>query len=378
MARRRGNGEGTIRKRSDGRWEGRLQVGIKEEKPVLRYFYGRTRREVMEQLAEAQSELERGVSPEVAKWTVEEYLKHWLENVAKPSVRTTTYIGYEMYVRLHLIPHLGGVQLSKLNTQQIQTMNSMMLQHLSARSVCHNLTVLKNALNQAVKTGLLVRNVAVLVDAPKVQRHEMQTLGPDQARLFLETARGDRLGCLYLVAVTTGLRMGELLGLRWADVDLEGDRISVRAAISRRKGPWSFTEPKSASSRRSIVLAAQVASTLKEHRARQLDERLAAGPRWHDHDLVFCTTIGTPLTSSNLHGRSFKPLLKKAGLPEIRFHDLRHTTASLLLREGEHPKVVQDLLGHSTIALTMDTYSHVMDGMRRSAARKMESLLGNL
>ncbi len=378
MARRRGNGEGTIRKRSDGRWEGRLQVGIKEDKPVLRYFYGRTRREVAEQITQTQEEMGEGVSPEVAKWTVEDYLKHWLENVAKPSVKPRTFVGYEMYVRLYLIPHLGGVPLRKLTALEIQGMNTRLLEHLSARTVSHNLTILKNALNQAVRSGLLPRNVASLVDSPRVARYEIQILTPEQVKALLEAAHGDRYETLYLVAIATGLRMGELFGLRWSEVELERARLNVKAALSRKKGSWSLTEPKSKSSRRSVVLPFQVVASLKEHRLRQLEDRLAAGPDWQDNDLVFCTRVGTPLAACNLHRRSFKPLLEKAGLPDIRFHDLRHTCASLLLGQNEHPKVVQDLLGHSTISLTMDTYSHLMEGMRRSAAQKMESLLGNL
>lgn len=378
MARRRGNGEGTIRKRADGRWEGRLQVGMKDGKPSLRYFYGNTRREVAEQLTEAQKELEHGVLPEAAKWTVEEYLKHWLESVAKPAVRPRTFVGYDMYVRLYLVPHLGDVPLRKLTPVEIQNMNAKLLQHLSARTVSHNLTILKNALNYGMRSGLLTRNVGAIVDPPRAERYEIQILTPEQVKIFLDAARGERYETLYLVAITTGLRMGELFGLRWSEVNLERGRLNVKASLTRRKGSWSITEPKSNSSRRSIVLPAQVVASLREHRIRQIEERLAAGSGWQNHDLVFCTGLGTPLTAANLHSRSFKPLLKKAGLPSIRFHDLRHTCASLLLGQNEHPKVVQDLLGHSSVSLTMDTYSHLMDGMRKSAAQKMESLLGSL
>ncbi len=372
---KRGNGEGTIRKReSDGRWEGRLFLGFENGKRKVRYFYGKTRREVQEQLVQGQHDLQQGMPVESSKWNVEAYLRHWLENVVKPRVKVRTWLGYEQYVRLYLIPQLGSLRLTKLSAQHIQAMNASLLERLSPRTVRHVDTILKNVLNEAVKANLVGRNVGALVDSPRVKRVEITPLNATQVRTLLAVAKGDQLECLYVLAVCTGLRAGELFGLRWADVDLEKRRIQVRNALTRRKGPWQLTEPKSATSRRSISLPLQAIATLREHRKRQLEDRLAAD-RWEDNDLVFCTRLGTPLLLANVHRRSFKPLLEKAGLPNIRFHDLRHTAASLLLWQGEHPKVVQEMLGHSSIALTMDTYSHLIEGMQRSVADKMERVL---
>lgn len=202
----------------------------------------------------------------------------------------------------------------------------------------------------------------------------MRALSPEEVRKLLEAARGDRLECLFLLAVTTGLREGELLGLRWRDVNLEGEVLSVRQQLTRTKSGLSFTSPKRGKTR-SVRLTATAAAALKAHRAAQNEERLKAGSLWEDLELVFTSTIGTPVDVGNLTYRSFRPLLKRAGLPRIRFHDLRHTFATLLLSKGTHPKVVQEMLGHANIAMTMDTYSHVLPNMQGGAVAAMEEAI---
>jgi integrase len=196
-------------------------------------------------------------------------------------------------------------------------------------------------------------------------------------RRLLEAAHGDRLEALYVLAVTTGMRRGELLGLKWTDVDLENGRLSIRRALTRTDdGKYiALTEPKTKGSRRIVKLTRRAVEVLRRHLDRQLAEIEAAGDLYGDQGLVFTTQAGTPINPSNLRQRSFAPLLKKAGLPHIRFHDLRHTCATLLLSKGVHPKFVQELLGHATIAITLDTYSHVMPGMGDQTARAMESTL---
>lgn len=373
---RRGKGEGTVRKRPDGRWEARIALGFSDGKKRFRYLYGKTRREVQEQLVETQHAVQHGSGPGNApRWTVAQYLTHWLDNVVKTRVKERTWIGYGQEIRRYLIPHLGPVALSQLNPQHVQAMNGRLLERVSPRTVHHAHTLLKNALNQAVRTGLLMRNVATLVDSPRVPRYEIAPLSLGQVRSLLMAAQGDPFECLYVLAICTGLRQGELFGLRWADINLELGRINVRSSLMLGKGSWQLTEPKSARSRRSVSLPPQAVAALKDHRRRQLEDRMAA-EQWQEHDLVFCSRMGTPLWAANMQVRSFKPLLKKAGLPDIRFHDLRHTAASLLLWEGEHPKVVQELLGHSSIALTLDTYSHLIEGMQQSVADKMARILG--
>jgi integrase len=235
---------------------------------------------------------------------------------------------------------------------------------------------LHKALKQAVNDDLIPRNVTEAVKAPRQVRKEIQALPPGQARAFLRAAESDRLGALYLLAIHTGLRQGELLGLKWGDVDLDRGTLQVRRTLSAAKGgPAFFTTPKS-NKGRSVRLTARAAQALRDHRKRQVEEQLKQGGRWQDTGLVFTSTVGTPLNRHNVFGRSFKPLLDKAGLPHtVRFHDLRHTCATLLCSKNVNPKVVQEMLGHANISQTMDIYSHVLPNMQDEAAAAMESAL---
>jgi integrase len=199
-------------------------------------------------------------------------------------------------------------------------------------------------------------------------------LDAEQAKRFLETSRGNRLEALYVLAVTAGLRIGELLGLMWEDLDLDAETLRVRRTKSQAKSGPTFTSPKNGKGR-SIRLTQRAVEALKSHKAAQNAERLKLGDLWENNDLVFCTTAGRPLDFRNVATASFKPLLKKAGLPDIRFHDLRHTCATLLLSRGHHPKLVQELLGHASVAMTLDRYSHVLPGMGDQTAAPMEAAL---
>ncbi len=227
---------------------------------------------------------------------------------------------------------------------------------------------------QALRWEIVARNAATLVDAPRVPHHEIKPFTPDQARAFLDAIRGDRLEALYSVALALGLRKGEVLGLRWDDIDLEKGTLTVRSSLQRIDGKLTLVEPKSKQSRRTVAMPQTVASALRLHRARQLQERLLAGSRWQNRGFVFPTTIGTPMDTRNLT-RHFKRALSEAGLPSLRFHDLRHSCASLLLAQGIHPRVVMEILGHSQINLTMNTYSHVIDDLKREAAAQMDAVL---
>src|SRR5829696_298040 len=235
-------------------------------------------------------------------------------------------------------------------------------------------STLHKALSQAVADGLVPRNAAD-VKAPRPAPEEMHPLSEREARVFLETARGDRFEALYVLALTTGLRRGELLGLRWDDVDPESGTLRVGRALVREGGRHTLGETKSRRGRRQVNLTPRTISVLKSHRKRQLGERIKLAGLYEDHGLVFATRLGTTVNPENLVKRSFKPLLEKAGLPEIRFHDLRHTCATLLLGRGVHPKLVQELLGHATIAMTLDTYSHFLPSMGDQTARAMEDAL---
>jgi integrase len=222
---------------------------------------------------------------------------------------------------------------------------------------------------------MIARNPAAVVTPPRAARHEIRPLTPEQARVLLAVCEGERLGALYVLALTTGMRRGELLGLRWADVDLVARVLGVRSTLYRAEGRLVLAEPKTARSRRLIHLAPEAVAALRAHRDRQLQERLQLGPAWDAHDLVFANELGRPIEAQNMIRRSFYPLLERAGLPRIRFHDLRHSTATLLLTSGVHPKVVSEILGHATIGITLDTYSHVLPAMHREAVGAMSSLL---
>jgi integrase len=305
-----------------------------------------------------------------------EYLNRWLNGSVKGSVKAKTFNDYEWLVRKHIAPALGRIRLESLSPIHLQRLYQAKLEAgLSPSTVRHLHVVLHRALDQALRWGLVPRNVSEAVDLPKLQKKEIRPLSADEARRLLEAARGDRLEALYMLAIHCGLRQGELLGLRWENLDLETGTLQVRRTLTTTKGGPRFTAPKTAKSRRSIKLTAGAVDALRRHHDRQFAESTRLTGLWQDYGLVFATTTGTPLNPSNLTSRFFKPLLKRAGLPDVRFHDLRHTCATLLLSKGVHPKLVQELLGHATIAITLDTYSHVLPGMGDQTANAMESAL---
>ena len=234
--------------------------------------------------------------------------------------------------------------------------------------------MLRRALGQALKWGLVTRNVATLVDPPRAVRKPVQPLTANQARAFLAFTKGDRPGPLFHVAITTGLRQGELFGLRWQDVDLTAGTLAVRHAMQRVAGVPTLVEPKTTLSHRTVTLPASAIAALKAQRTRQLEECLLAGGRWQDRGLVFASTIGTPLEPSNVTHR-FQRLLAEAGLPRQRFHDLRHCAASLLLAGNVAPRTIMGILGHSQIGLTMNTYAHLSPTLEHDAARALDAVL---
>jgi len=271
---------------------------------------------------------------------------------------------------------LGRVKLNNLNPLHLQSLYRERLDSgLSPRTVQYVHVVMHRALKQAVRWGLVPLNVSEAVDPPRMHRKEMHPLSPIQARTFLEAAREDHLEALYVVALHCGLRQGELFGLRWADVDLEAGTLRVNRTLSHTKDGPTFTVPKTAKSRRTVQLTNGAIEALKRHSERQAQEMVRVDTLCQDQGLVFASQIGTPMNRQNLNSRSFKPLLKRAGLPNIRFHDLRHTCATLLLGRGVHPKFVQELLGHATIAITLDTYSHVLPGMGDQTRQAIEDVL---
>ena len=371
---RRGNGEGTITRRKDGRWEAKYTV-YTAEGPKRRALYGKTRKVAADKLARALADRTSGHTFDTENMTVGEYLDRWLNDSDKGSVRTSTYERHEQIVRLHLKPALGRLKLSKLTPAHVQGLYRDKLDSgLSPATVQKIHTVLHKALTQALKWNMIPRNAADVVKAPRPVPEEMHPLSPDEARNLIEAARGDKLEAPYILAVHTGMRQGELLGLKWEDVDLNEGVIHIRRTVVRSGGRISLGEPKTKGSRRPVHLTGAAVEALKAHLERQLEDIERLGDLYRDHGLVFTSEVGTLINPSNLRRRSFAPLLQRAGLPRIRFHDLRHTCAKLLLSRNVHPKYVQELLGHATVAITLDTYSHVIRGMGDHTARAMEDV----
>jgi integrase len=322
-----------------------------------------------------------GVSVDAKKQTVEEFLVRWLEDSQKQSVRPRTYERYEEVVRLHIVPMLGKYQLQKLSPEHVQSLYARKLEAGFSETTVHHIhNVLHKALKTAMKWGLVSRNACELVDAPRKARFEGRALTVEQARRLLAVARGHRMEALFYLELATGMRRGEIMGLKWQDINFEKGLLRVQRILSRvpSKLPgrgYVEAEVKTAKSRRSIVVAPFALEVLKRHRERQAIERAAAGDAWEDHDYVFCTSIGTHLNPTRDILDVLKALLKEAGLPDIRFHDLRHSVASLLFEENMHPKVVQEILGHSNISITLDVYSHMLPTMQSDAPGRLDDLL---
>jgi integrase len=376
--RRRGRGEGSIYERPDGRWAATVSLGFRQGKRVRKQLYGATKKEVQGKLNRVLTNLQDGLEPPPATQTLKQFLEHWLESAAKPRLRPRTYIGYKQHIETHVMPALGHLRLHALTPQQVQAMLAgLQLKKLAPRTIRGVRAVLRAALADAIRWALVARNAAALTHAPRVTRSEFRVFSADQARTFLETAEGDRLEALFTAALASGARLGEALGLRWIDLDLDNGVLRVRQALQRVGKELRFVEPKSERSRRAVSLPTFAIAALERHRDRQKQERLLAGGRWVDSGLVFTSTIGTPLDERNVR-RAFRALLKAADLPVMRVHDLRHTTASLLLAQGVHPRVVMETLGHSQISLTLDTYSHVLPGLGAEAAKRMDEALGEI
>jgi integrase len=374
---KRGVREGTIRERPDGRWEGRVLLGYQRGKRVRPSVYGSTREEVQDKLRKAIEDAKAGIGlTPTNKQTVGQFLDDWLEDVVKKAVRPKTHHSYAQLIRLHINPELGRIQLSKLTPRRVQRLfNEKLDSDLAPRTVQYIRAVLRRALEHAVKWDLVTRNVVKLTEPPRAVHHEITPLTPQQAKKLLKTLSGHRLEALITVAAAMGLRQGEALGLKWANIDFKAKQLRVTHALQYLGGEFSLVEPKTARSRRTVSIPDVVLIKLKRHRTRQQKERLRAGGEWEDWGLVFTTRLGRPLEGSRVT-RDFKLLLKQAGLPPQRFHDLRHACASFLLAQGVSARQVMELLGHSQISLTLNTYSHILPSLQTEVAEKMDALLG--
>jgi integrase len=373
---RRGYKDGGIRKRSDGRWEGTADVGVYGTGRRRKYVYGRTRAEVVEKLRSVQRTVTEGLPVIDERTTLAKFLQTWLDEVVKPARGYATWQGYEVNVRRHIVPVIGNRTLAKLSPADVQTLiNIKREEGLAPRTVQYVHATLRAALGVALRWGLVSRNVATLVEPVSVTRAPVAPFEPEEVNAILEAAAEDRLGTFYTVALAVGLRPSEALGLRWTDVDLSDGLLRVQRVLERRGKEWTFKEPKSRTSRRTIPLPRVCVEQLTAHRHRQLFERRGADG-WVENDLVFCTPVGAPLDRTEV-SRHFSKLQEQAGVAHHRLYDCRHTAASFLLAQGVAPRVVMEVLGHSSFALTMDTYTHVLPTLMRDAAEAMDRALIN-
>jgi integrase len=377
-----GNGEGSIyeHKRNGKKVGYRGAYTVHTAKgPKRRYVSGKTREQVRHKLTEAMANRDRGIVYDDENLTVEEYLDCWFSDSVRGTVRESTYSRDRYLATNHVKPALGRLKLKNLNALHLQGLYRERLDSgLSGSTVQKMHHVLHKALAQAVRWTLIPRNPADDVKAPTPTPKEMHPLSAEEARRLLDTARGDRLEALYVLAIHTGMRRGELLGLKWDDIDLENATVRVRRTLTRIDNGkrLALGPPKNKQSRRTIRLTERAVEALRSHLEQQLGEIDALGDLYKDQGLVFTTGAGTLINPSNLRQRSLAPLLKRAGLPQITFHDLRHTCASLLFQRNVHPKFVQELLGHASVAITLDTYSHMLPGMGGEAAEAMGEALG--
>lgn len=383
---RRANGEGTIYQRVDGRYEGKLWALTTAGTLKRVSVYGRTWEECHGQFVDLQARTLKGVPVASVEQKLDQYLEYWLEQVARPSVRPLTYRTYAMYVRRHLKPALGSKKLSKLTARDVRTFVNVKRgdisrsprqakqgSALSPRTVFHLHAVLRNALDHAVREDLITRNVAKQVRVTAGERVEPEPWSVDEARAFLKAVRDDRWYALYAVALSLGLRRGEALGLRWADVDFDANVLRIRQTLQRQGGVLRTATPKTRRSMRTLPLLGGLADVLREHWERQ--QREAADGGWDVTGFVFTTRRGTPIQPDEL-SRQFAATCERAGVRRIRLHELRHTCASLLLAQGVPPRVVMEILGHSGLDMTMNVYGHVMLDSQRDALRGLDNLLG--
>ena len=401
---KRVNGEGTIYPRKDGRWEGAAYVLTTGGTFKRVRVYGRSYDDARRSLTKLVEQSDQGIPVASQSWTVAQYLTYWLETIVRADRRPKTYQGYESVVRLHLIPGLGTKRLSKLSAQDVRVfitrirVQCQCCKHgwdaersapqccalksgqccqsvLSVRMVQSIHAVLRNALQCAVREEVLPRNVArlVTVNVPKYAVNRGLTVA--QARMVLKAGADERLYALYVLALCLGLRRGELLGLRWSDIDQDAQTLEVSVSLQRVAGSLRLVPPKTRDSARTIPLPPICASALREHAERQAAERAQAGMDWQEHGLVFPSRLGTPMEPDNLR-RSWVRICAAAGITGVRFHDIRHTCVSLLLDLHVPPHIVREIVGHSDIEVTMTIYAHASLADKRAALGRLGDVLG--
>lgn len=408
--RSRANGDGTVYQRKDGRWEAAGYVLAPGNTRKRVRVYGITRKEALSKLTEKIAVSNRGVPVVSAQGSLAAYLTYWLENVAVHQLRETTHTRYTACVNQYLIPGLGKKKLAKLTAKDIRSwLNGLRTvcqccargidarrkpdaqadrqprccaigkccrKHLSPLTLAYIHSVLKSALEHAVREEEIPRNVARNVRTGTPRPRRFNPLTANEARTFLTTSQGHRLHALFELALRTGLRKGELLGLRWEDLDLDAGTATIRRTLQRtRTGGLTTLPTKSISSERRIALPGACVASLREHRARQAWEKQQASAQWVDNDFVFTRPDGHPIEPATLT-RHFNAMLRRSHLRAIRFHDLRHSTATLLLEQGVELVVIKELLGHAHIGVTATVYAHVRLRLQRDAIDVLSRTLG--
>lgn len=371
LRRDNGSGERPYRQR-DGRWRSRYTLPDGRQRAV----YSRiSARDCAAKRDAALRELSKGLLGD-PRQLFGDYLERWLLDVAAGRLRVRSLERYSGVIHKHIVPALGQLELGRVTPQHIAAFYAEVSTRLSPASIQLLHAALHGALKQAVRWQLIARNPADGVDLPRRSAPSMRALSPDEARLLLEAAVGTPLEPLWVLAIATGMRQGELLGLVWRDIDWSARRLYVRHSLSRHGRRWWLGEPKTQGSRRAIELTAPTLELLRAHRLRQAEQLFAHGIRVTDESIVFADDAGAPLYGSHLTSRVFHPLLAEAGLPRIRFHDLRHTAATLMMAGGVNPKIVAEVLGHSGVAITLDRYSHSTPTMHAEAMAKLDAMLG--
>jgi len=367
---------GYIRSQGKHSWQITVDVGIGPNGKRRRHFetiHGR-KSDAQKRLNELLVGLEKGVYTPPGRLTLADYFSKWLEGYVKTNCSQRTLDGYQSIIENHLIPNLGNVQLKHLQPQEIQKYYSQAITLLSPRTVHHHHRVLSQALKYAVRQGYLGRNPCELVDAPSPRKKIMRTLTPREVEVLLGMAENSYYYPVFYTAVSSGLRQAELLGLRWRDIDLDMLSVSVSQVLYKRRGVCQFKEPKTAHSRRRVAMTPKLALFLREYHEEREQLCRQLGKRLSLDDIVFTGPEGKPLDPCVVT-HAFSRMAARAGLDGVRFHDLRHTFASLMLLRGAKPKVISEALGHSSVAFTMDVYAHIIDGMERDAMALLDEVL---
>jgi len=376
------NGEGSIYQRKDGKWVTSLTIGSDPltNKTKRKDYYTNTFEEAQNIMLKVQQQLKNGDSFKLSKMSLGQWLDNWLLVYKKKSVRPTTYGSYESLIRYNIKPIIGQIQLKNLSTIHVQNLINIKSDDLSARTLQYILAILKQSIDQAVAEGLVQKNICEHVKLPRREKKEIKILSVKDQITFLKSVSEDRLSTAFSLMLSAGLRVGELLALRWVNVNLESGILAVKESVSRvntfdesseTKTKLIVQSPKTKSGKRNIPLIPSIIEELKRHKHRQITERLKAGGGYENSDLVIATELGKQIDRRNFDKR-FKRLLRDASLEEINLHALRHTFATRLLEKNVHPKIAQELLGHASISMTLDTYSHVLPETKREAIQTLD------